>query len=101
MDFPPLLMRFTGFVFSPIATMAIIIKNLLISLNTKKIFGSTPILTLIVVTIEAIIKNSINIGKDFFKLKLDCLDEINDNANVIGIIAKVLVNLTVAALSSV
>ena len=69
-------------------------------------FASTPKLTHIVVMIDATTKNTTNNGSALFKLNfsplvLFCFCVISDNARVIGIIARVRVSLTVAALSSV
>ena len=102
----PDLTNFTISVWSPIAAIARIMKNLLNSLNGTNTFASTPKFTASVVIIEAITKYKINIGNAF--LSENCppsysafFEVKTDNARVIGIIAKVRVNLTVLALSRV
>lgn len=64
---PELFISFTILVLNPIAPIAIIIKNLDISLNGLKNLMSIPNLTAIVVITLARIKNIINIGNEFFK----------------------------------
>ena len=106
--FPPVFISFTIFVLSPIAAIARTIKNLLNSLIGLKIAISAPADTAMVVITDARIKYKINIGKIDFKLtfvpllSLDAfLVRINAKTNVIGIIARVRVNLTVTAVSNV
>lgn len=111
--FPPVFTSFTISLFRPIASIAITIKNLLISFNGTNMLGSAPKIVAIVVMMDAIMKNPINVGNALFKLNpsfslrpkfsfaSSFLPTIYDNARVIGIIASVLVSLTVAALSRV
>ena len=54
--FPPFLINFTIYVFNPIAAIAMIIKNLLNSLNGLNKLEGTPNPVAIVVMIEAAIK---------------------------------------------
>jgi hypothetical protein len=94
-------------VFRPIAAIARIMKNLLSSLKGVNMEEGTPKFIAIVVIIEANIKYIIKIGKIFLKFSsfplvfLSFLERINARVSVIGMMAKVLVNLTVTALSIV
>ena len=85
--------------------MAITIRNLLISLSGAKKLSETPKCTDIVVTAEAQINHNMNIGNALFKLNLpepDALPALTSaSTSVIGIMARVLVSLTVTALSRV
>ena len=105
--FPPFLIILMRLLFKPIATIAIIMKNLLSSFKGINKSGLTPKLMVIVVIIDAIIKYNMNIGNVLFKLNelllvfLFCFAVSNDKIKAIGIMARVLVNLTVTALSSV
>ena len=105
--FPPVLTSFTRFVLNPMAAIAIIIKNLLSSLiGAVTVTGRENT----VVMIEASTKNRIKNGKIFFRSKVPpacspfffafhiCKME---RTSVIGMIARVLVNLTIVAASSV
>lgn len=112
MGFPPVLINLTMLVFRPIAPMAIIMKNLLKSFKgvvTDEGSDNT------VVNTEASTKKRIKIGKTFVKLIpllctvlppesiffLSFCTLINPRTNVIGMMARVLVNLTVTAVSKV
>ena len=82
--------------------MAIVIKNLLSSLSGANTDDGTPRLMAIVVIREATINHKINIGKAFLKLNPpsfellpDCFVLNKARTKVIGIIARVLVSLTV------
>ena len=92
---------------NPIAAIAIIIKNLDNSLNGRKNSGDTPADVATVVIILAPIKNSIKNGNTCFSGILlpfsisAFLALLKAKNRVIGIIANVLVNFTVTALSSV
>ena len=104
--FPQVLTSFIISLFNPIANIAITIKNLLNSLSGMNRFASAPKLIAIVVIIDAMMKYAINMGNAFLKLNdfpsffvfLACN---NERINVIGMIANVLVNFTVTALSKV
>lgn len=65
--FPPVLTRFTIFVFKPIAAMAIIIKNLDKSFNGVKTSIGTPKAVAIVVISDAPTKKRMKNGKTFLK----------------------------------
>ena len=104
--FPPVLISLMISVFNPIAAIAITIKNLLSSLNGVKKLVDTPQPTAIVVISDAPIKYRIKNGKilfnsTFFPSFPDFFVRKNANTNVMGIIASVLVNFTVTALSKV
>ncbi len=93
-------------VLSPIAVIAMTIKNLLSVLSGRNSSFDTPIDIHIVVTILARRKYIINLGNALLKLKefsllFSFLALFTAKAKVIGIIASVLVSLTVTALSSV
>ena len=95
----PLFTSLTIFVFNPIAAIAITIKNLLRSLIGAVILPGR--LKTVVIT-EARIKNKIKKGKIFLRLKVLSLFSasrvrLKANTKVIGIIASVLVNLTIVA----
>ena len=66
--FPPVFTSFTISLFRPIASIAITIKNLLISFSGTNRLGSAPKLVAIVVMMDAIMKNPINVGNALFKL---------------------------------
>ena len=98
---PPVFKSLTMFVFNPIADIAMMIKNLL-----KSLIGAVMLvgrLNTVVIT-EARRKYRINIGNIFFILTFElacfsCLVLINARASVIGMIARVLVSLTIVAIS--
>lgn len=95
--FPPVLINFTRFVFKPIAPMAIVMKNLPDSDNGAVIF---EFILNTVLIIAANKKNNINHGKIFEKLTLVLsffLERYKASITVIGIIARVLVSLTIVA----
>ena len=106
---PPDFISLMMLLFKPIAAIAMIIKNFESSLRGENTDSLTPIFTQIVVIRAAITKYSINIGNARLKLKL--LAELpsfcvffartSASARVIGMIASVLVSLTVTALSRV
>lgn len=102
---PPVFINFTISVLNPIAAIAITMKNFDNSFNGLKTFASTPIFKATVVIILARTKYKINIGNIFLSSTFsDCscfLVLKYDNTKVIGIIANVLVNFTVTALSNV
>lgn len=104
---PPVLISFTISVLRPMAAIAMTIKNLLKSFKGENTDESTPAAVAIVVISDAAIKYNIKKGKIFFKLTflfsslLFFLVVINAKTKVIGIMARVLVSLTVTALSSV
>lgn len=105
---PPFLISLTTLQPRPMAAMARVIKNLLSSLSGANTDDGTPRLMAIVVIREATINYKINIGKAFLKLNPpsfellpDCFALNKARTKVIGIIARVLVSLTVTALSSV
>ena len=122
---PPVLTSLTISVLRPIAAIAMTMKNLLSSLSGANTAVSTPAAATAVVISEAAIKYSIKKGKIFFKLNFcaSCAScepaaaqaahpappaficprraTISANISVIGMIASVLVSLTVTALSSV
>jgi len=104
---PPDFISFTMFVFKPIATIARMIKNLLSSLNGANIDAGTPKPVQIVVIREASIKNMMKKGKIFLKstflpsVFFSVFVRINASISVMGIMARVLVSLTVTALSRV
>ena len=93
--------------FIPIAAIAITIRNLLSVFKGSNRSAFTPQLTAIVVIIDAPIKNSMKNGKIFLMFILPALFDFcffalaKASTRVIGIIASVLVILTVTALSSV
>ena len=105
--FAPDLINFTISVFNPMAPIAMMIINLLKSfIGVKKEDGTPRKLVQIVVTKEAAMNQIIKNGKiflksTFFPEPVSCLVRINASANVIGMIASVLVSFTVTALSSV
>ena len=95
--FPPVLINFTILVFSPIAPIAIVIKNLPASVRG---FVALGLMLNNVLIIEANKKNKTNHGKTFDSLTLVAevfLVRYKARANVIGIIARVLVSLTIVA----
>lgn len=112
---PPFLTKVIMFVFKPIAHMAITIKNLLNCFRKSNVLIAilrvAPVqkLVITVVTREAIIKYKMNIGNIFlieiaFSTSVCCcffsfLIRRKDKTKVIGIIAKVLVSLTIVAYS--
>ena len=104
---PPLFTSFTISVLNPIAAIAIIIKNFDNSFSGLNIAAGTPIDVATVVMRLAPIKKRIKNGKTFLKDTFSPLSFsaflalINASARVIGIIANVLVNFTVTALSNV
>ena len=113
--FPPERINFTIFVFKPMAAIAIMIKNLLSSFNNAKIrsakIKASPLKTAvtIVVTKDATTNQRINMGKIFLMLTsmLPFPDSFFDfficqkvSTKTMGIIANVLVNLTMVAYSS-
>ena len=105
--FAPDLISFTISVFSPIAPIAMMIMNLLKSfIGVKKEDGTLKKLVQIVVNREAAMNQRIKNGKiflksTFFPVFASCFVRMNASTRVIGIIASVLVSLTVTALSSV
>ena len=110
--FPPDLINFTTLLLSPIAAIAIMIKNFDNSFNGANTSALTPILIHTVVMIAAMMKYKMNIGNALFRLNLFAeesavpafeadLARIRDNTSVIGIIASVRVSFTVTAVFSV
>jgi hypothetical protein len=68
MGFPPDFISLITLLFSPIAAMAIMIKNLLSSLSGLNTSEEIPMLRQKVVMIEASTKNTMNIGNALLKL---------------------------------
>ena len=107
--FPPVLISFMMSLFKPTAAIASTIKNLLRVFSGVKNPASTPNFSATVVINEAAIKYNMKNGKIFLILTelpspplfFAARVRINARTNVIGIIARVLVNFTVTALSSV
>lgn len=108
--FPPDFTSFTILVLSPIADIAMTIKNFESSLKGEKKELSTPREVQTVVIIEASTKKTMNIGKTFLRLKVlfasDCsflsfLVRQNARTRVMGIIARVRVSFTIVAVSRV
>ena len=108
--FPPDLINFTTLLLSPIAAIAIMIKNFDNSFNGANTSALTPIVIHTVVITAAMMKYKMNIGNALFKLNLFDAESafpdfaadfarIRDNTSVIGIIARVRVNLTIVAYS--
>ena len=64
---PPVLINLTRLVFSPMAAMAIMMKNLDNSFKGENAAGLTPRETQIVVMMEAKTKKRMKNGKTFFK----------------------------------
>ena len=103
--FPPDLINLTTLLLSPIAAIAIIIKNLESSFNGENTSALIPMLTHTVVMIAAIIKYKMNIGNALLKLNLlepsfvSAVDlaRMRDKTSVIGIMASVRVSFTVTA----
>ena len=94
--FPPCEINFLISVLSPIADIAIIIKNFDKNfIVDKKEAGSGST----VVKIDASRKNKMNVGKEFNTLTFSVFsfDFIIPSTSVIGIIARVLVNFTIVA----
>ena len=75
--FPPVFTSFTMLLLSPIAAIAITMKNLLRVLSGAKNSALMPRFTAIVVTTDARTKYSMNIGNARFMLKLDCFCELS------------------------
>ena len=104
---PPVLTSLTMLVFSPMAAIATTMKNLLSSLSGSKKLSGKPNWTAIVVTIDAATNQRIKNGNIFRSCTLppafSFLPRSRKNAStrVMGIMASVLVSLTVTALSSV
>ena len=110
--FPPDLINFTTLLLSPIAAIAIMIKNFDNSFNGANTSALTPIVIHTVVITAAMMKYKMNIGNALFKLNLFDAESafpdfaadfarIRDNTSVIGIIASVRVSFTVTAVFSV
>ena len=104
--FLPLRTSLTILVFRPMAAIAIIMKNLLKSLNGVKNSDGTPALTAMVVITEAATKNKMKKGKIFLKETFSeefpsFFARRKARKRVIGIMARVRVSLTVTALSKV
>ena len=103
---PPVLTSFTMFVLRPIADIAITIKNLLNVLKiSKKLLSTLKNDVATVVTIEAAMNQSIKNGKIFFILTelplfFSFLVLTKASTRVIGMMASVLVSLTIVALLS-
>ena len=104
---PPVLINLTTLLFKPTAIIAKTIKNFDNSLMGLKSDAETPKWTQIVVKMAAQTKYKINIGKARLRLKrlfsspADCFVFIMAKTKVIGMMAKVRVNLTVTVLSRV
>lgn len=105
--FPPLFTNFTTFVLNPIAPIAITMKNLDNSFNGWNVSAGIPAAVATVVIILAPMKKSIKNGNT---LRIDTFSPLCSSAflarysaspKVIGMIASVLVNFTVTALSNV
>ena len=107
--FPPLFISLITLLFKPMAAMDITIQNFDNSFKGLNVSAGTPALTATVVTTAAATKKIMNTGKAFQKLNFFALLSffvsffacIRLKTRVIGIIANVLVNFTVTALSSV
>lgn len=110
--FPPDLINFTTLLLSPIAAIAIMIKNFDNSFNGANTSALTPKVMHTVVITAAMMKYKMNIGNALFRLNLfdgrSALLEfaadfarIIDKIRVIGIIASVRVSFTVTAVFSV
>lgn len=106
---PPVLTSFTMLVFKPMATMAQTINNLLRALKRLKASAGTSKDVATVVIPDANKKKRIEVGNALESLKeppalaseLAFLARISEKTKVIGMMAIVLVNLTVTASSSV
>lgn len=68
--FPPDLINFTTLLLSPIAAIAIMIKNFDNSFNGANTSALTPIVIHTVVITAAMMKHKMNIGNALFKLNL-------------------------------
>ena len=107
--FPPDLINFTTLLLSPIAAIAMIMKNLDSSFSGANTSALTPRLMHTVVMTAAMIKYRMNIGNALFKLNLpDALPSFaadfartSESTSVIGMMASVRVSLTVTAVLSV
>lgn len=100
---PPLVISFLRFVWKPIAAMAMIIMNFERSFKGSKIADGTPIDIVMVVTSEANRNQRMKFGIALVREKLSCVlyffDCQIESPRVIGMIASVLVNLTIVACS--
>ena len=95
--FPPVFINLTMLVFSPIAPIAIVIRNLPVSVNGFVVLLSRLNIVLI---IEANKKNKTNHGNIFDNLTVVVdllLERYKASTSVIGIIARVRVSLTIVA----
>lgn len=102
---PPFLTSLTMLVFSPIAAIAMMMKNLLSSLMGAKKEAGSPKWMAVVVMMDAPIKNRMKNGKTCFSATFFSLSSFlvrrNASRRVMGMMAKVLVSFTVTALSKV
>lgn len=106
MGFPPFFTSLTMSVFSPMAVMAMTMKNLLSVLSGANTDALTPRVVQIVVIRLATMNHKINIGNARLKLKafdaaFSRFARASASTSVIGMIASVRVSFTVTALSSV